>query len=163
MSSSDPNSKIDFLDTPEIVKKKISKAFCEEGNVTDNGILAFLEAVVIPISEMRLESPNGDLKSFAGEGAPAGTVFTIDRPDKFGGPTHYSSYADLKADFKDKKIHPGDLKAAATSAIVKLLDPIRAAFAANEEWQKIEKLAYPDPKDLKVPKKKKVSELVIIL
>lgn len=156
MSSSDPNSKIDFLDAPEVVKKKISKAFCEEGNITDNGILSFLEAVIIPISETRVQSLP-DLVSLAGVAAPKGTVFTIDRPEKYGGPSHYTSFTDLQADFRDKKIHPGDLKAAATIAITKLLEPIQTAFAANIDWQKIEKLAYPDPKDLKVQKKKKVS------
>ena len=55
MSASDPNSKIDFLDSAEVVRKKISKAFCEEGNTTENGILAFLQAVLIPISQLRLE------------------------------------------------------------------------------------------------------------
>ena len=55
MSSSDPDSKIDFLDTPDAVRRKIKKAFCEEGNVADNGVLAFVRAVVIPVSVMRIE------------------------------------------------------------------------------------------------------------
>ena len=38
MSSSDPNSKIDLLDPPEVVRKKIRGAFCEEGNVKENGV-----------------------------------------------------------------------------------------------------------------------------
>ena len=41
MSSSEPNSKIDFLDPPDVVKRKIKSAFCEEGNVAENGVLAF--------------------------------------------------------------------------------------------------------------------------
>ena len=40
MSSSDPNSKIDFLDPPEVVRRKIKAAFCEEGNTAENGVLA---------------------------------------------------------------------------------------------------------------------------
>ncbi|KAG6373707.1 hypothetical protein JVT61DRAFT_6381 [Boletus reticuloceps] len=44
MSSSDP----DFLDPPEVVKRKIKRAFCEEGNVIENGLLAFAKAVLIP-------------------------------------------------------------------------------------------------------------------
>jgi tyrosyl-tRNA synthetase len=55
LSSSDPNSKIEFLDTAEMVRKKIKLAFCEEGNVVDNSLLAFVEAVPIPTSQMRLE------------------------------------------------------------------------------------------------------------
>ncbi|KAF7361291.1 Tyrosine--tRNA ligase [Mycena sanguinolenta] len=173
MSSSDPNSKIDFLDAPEVVRKKIKAAFCEEGNVVDNGILAFSEAVLIPISQLRLENikkggsilePGGDLKPFASDDAPEGTVFSIERDAKFGGPTHahYSSYADLKKDFAEKVLHPKDLKTAVANAINRLLDPIRKAFAEDEEAQKIEKLAYPDPKAKeKKQKKPKNADAVI--
>ncbi|KAJ7262768.1 hypothetical protein B0H12DRAFT_1104365 [Mycena haematopus] len=154
MSSSDPNSKIDFLDAPEVVRKKIKAAFCEEGNVADNGVLAFLEAVLIPISQLRIENikkggsmlePGGDLKPFASDDAPEGTVFSIVRDAKFGGSTHYSSYGDLKKDFAEKALHSKDLKTAVADALNRLLDPIRKAFAVDEEAQRIEKLAYPDP------------------
>ena len=37
MSSSDPDSKIDLLDEENVVKSKIRKAFCEEGNIEHNG------------------------------------------------------------------------------------------------------------------------------
>ncbi|KAJ7262764.1 tyrosine tRNA ligase [Mycena haematopus] len=165
MSSSDPNSKIDFLDAPEVVRKKIKAAFCEEGNVADNGVLAFLEAVLIPISQLRIENikkggsmlePGGDLKPFASDDAPEGTVFSIVRDAKFGGSTHYSSYEDLKKDFAEKVLHPKDLKTAVADALNRLLDPIRKAFAEDEEAQRIEKLAYPDPnaKDKKQKKPK---------
>ncbi|KAF9221111.1 tyrosine tRNA ligase [Gyrodon lividus] len=168
MSSSDPDSKIDFLDTPEAVKRKIRKAFCEEGNVAENGLLAFVKAVLIPISELRLERLCGDTgedteegkeltrpqKPFSANDAPEGTVFTITR-DKGGGPSHYKTYQELEDDFAAKNIHPADLKAAVRDAIISLLEPIRAAFLANEEWQKIEQLAYPDPNANKEPKKKK--------
>jgi tyrosyl-tRNA synthetase len=40
MSMSDPNSKIDFLDFPDVIKKKLRAAFCEEGNIEENGVLA---------------------------------------------------------------------------------------------------------------------------
>jgi tyrosyl-tRNA synthetase len=46
MSSSEEDSKIDLLDTPAAVKKKLKKAFCEPGNVTDNGVLAFVKHVL---------------------------------------------------------------------------------------------------------------------
>ncbi|KAI0294095.1 hypothetical protein B0F90DRAFT_1335956 [Multifurca ochricompacta] len=69
MSSSDPDSKIDFLDPPDAVRRKIKRAFCEEGNVADNGVLAFVEAVLIPISELRLERGTGK----TGSNSEAGT------------------------------------------------------------------------------------------
>ncbi|KAJ7629406.1 tyrosine tRNA ligase [Mycena polygramma] len=163
MSSSDPNSKIDFLDAPEVVRKKIKAAFCEEGNVEGNGILAFVQAVLIPVSKLRLENakqggslldPTADIKPFATDDAPEGTVFSIERDEKFGGSTHYTSYEDLRRDFEEKKLHPKDLKTAVTNAINRLLDPIRKSFAEDEEAQKIEKLAYPDP-NAKEKKQKK--------
>jgi tyrosyl-tRNA synthetase len=46
MSSSEEDSKIDLLDTPAAVKKKLKKAFCEPGNVADNGVLAFVKHVL---------------------------------------------------------------------------------------------------------------------
>ncbi|CAK5263335.1 unnamed protein product [Mycena citricolor] len=164
MSASNPNSKIDFLDTAEAVRKKIKLAFCEEGNVAENGILSFVEAVIIPISLLRIENklrggsildPSApDLKPFAPDDAPEGTVFAIERDEKFGGPSYYKTFAELKEDFAEKKVHPKDLKTAVSTAINRLLEPIRQAFAADEEAQKLEKLAYPDPnaKEKKVKK-----------
>ncbi|TBU27101.1 tyrosyl-tRNA synthetase [Dichomitus squalens] len=169
MSSSDPNSKIDFLDPPEVVRRKIKSAFCEEGNTTQNGVLAFVKAVLIPISELRIERLQGktgaDAEEGAGavgeqtpfvlEGAPEGTVFSIFRKEEHGGSLHYSNFDALEADYAAKKVHPKDLKTAVADAIVRLLDPIRQMFEADEEWQKVEKLAYPDP-NAKPEKKKKV-------
>jgi tyrosyl-tRNA synthetase len=167
MSSSDPNSKIDFLDTPDLIKKKIKAAFCEEGNVEDNGILSFVEAVLIPISQLRVdrirkgEQPVpgtiGEQKPFVGQGAPEGSVFTIPRDEKYGGPVHYTNFDDLKRDFKEKEVHPGDLKTAVREALISLLEPIQKIFRESEEWQEIEKLAYPPP--VTEVKKKKVNFL----
>ncbi|KAF9004663.1 tRNA synthetases class I-domain-containing protein [Cyathus striatus] len=162
MSSSDPNSKIDFLDGPDVVRKKIKAAFCEEGNVTENGVLSFVEAVLIPISELRLdrlkgdeilEPGLGDQTPFVTEDAPGGSVFTVERDDKFGGNTHYSSFADLKKDFEEKELHPGDLKKAVINAINKLLAPIQQIFKDSEEWRNVEQLGYPV--EVKPVKKKK--------
>lgn len=49
MSSSEEDSKIDLLDAPAVVKKKLKKAFCEPGNIQDNGVLAFVKHVLLPI------------------------------------------------------------------------------------------------------------------
>jgi tyrosyl-tRNA synthetase len=169
MSSSDPNSKIDFLDPPELVRKKIKSAFCEEGNTTENGVLSFVEVVLIPISQLRLERMRGDTGAdseegqeavgdqtpFALEGAPEGTVFSVFRKEEYGGSLHYKNFEDLKADFAARKLHPKDLKTAVADAIVRLLTPIREAFEQSEEWKTIEKLAYPDP-NAKPEKQKKV-------
>lgn len=170
MSSSDPNSKIDLLDTPDVIRKKLKAAFCEEGNIEENGVLAFVGAVLIPISKLRidrlkgdtiLEAGLGDQRPFISDDAPEGTVFTVERDAKFGGNTHYASFKEMEDDFKEKKLHPKDLKAAVANGVVRLLEPIRQAFEANGEWQKIEKLAYPDPNAKPEKKKKKVFTLYL--
>lgn len=176
MSSSDPNSKIDFLDPPEVVRRKIKSAFCEEGNIAENGVISFVEAVLIPISELRIErqrgdtgadseegqSAEGDQTPFVVEGAPEGTVFSIFRKEEHGGSLHYASAKALKDDFEQRKLHPKDLKTAVADAIVRLLTPIRDAFEKSEEWKEVEKLAYPDP-NAKPEKKKKVFAVTLRL
>ncbi|KAI8346196.1 tyrosyl-tRNA synthetase [Blakeslea trispora] len=128
MSASDPDSKIDFLDSPKDVQKKIKKAFCEEGNIEENGILSFIKSVYFP------------LKSLNGK-----PVFTCIRPEQYGGNMVYDNYEALEKDFADKKVHPGDLKAGVIAAINELLDPVRKAFE-DPELQKLVELAYPTPK-----------------
>ncbi|KXN83767.1 Tyrosine--tRNA ligase, cytoplasmic [Leucoagaricus sp. SymC.cos] len=148
----------------ELIRKKVKAAFCEEGNVEDNGVLAFVNAVLIPISQLRidrqkgdsvLEAGLGDQRPFISDDAPDGTVFTMERDEKHGGNLHYASFDELEVDFKEKKVHPKDLKTVVANGIARLLEPIRKAFEENEEWQKIEKLAYPDPNAKPEKKKKK--------
>ena len=43
------DSKIDLLDDPAAVKRKLKRAFCEPGNVENNGVLSFIKHVVFPI------------------------------------------------------------------------------------------------------------------
>jgi tyrosyl-tRNA synthetase len=49
MSASVEDSKIDLLDTKDQIKKKLKKAFCEPGNIENNGILAFCKSVIFPL------------------------------------------------------------------------------------------------------------------
>jgi tyrosyl-tRNA synthetase len=46
MSASDPDSKIDLLDTREAVGKKLKKAVCVPRQVEGNGVIAFVEHVI---------------------------------------------------------------------------------------------------------------------
>lgn len=43
------DSKIDLLDRKEDVKKKLKKAFCEPGNIENNGVLSFIKHVLFPL------------------------------------------------------------------------------------------------------------------
>ncbi|ORX82986.1 hypothetical protein BCR32DRAFT_219016 [Anaeromyces robustus] len=129
MSSSDPNSKIDLLDEKKQIEKKLKKAFCEEGNIEKNPILAFIKNVIMPI---RCLSTGKE-------------TFEIIRPEKYGGNTLYESYEALEKAFADKQIHPGDLKSSTASALNELLEPIRKEFETPEN-QELLKNAYPEPK-----------------
>ncbi|MCO5583781.1 hypothetical protein L7F22_037695 [Adiantum nelumboides] len=164
MSSSDSGSKIDFLDTPTDVKKKLKDAACIEGVVEENGVLAFAKAVLFPISRLRNESKTLDAtpveikglsKPYVSADAPDGTLFSIVRPDKYGGSLHYATYEALEADYADKKLHPLDLKNGVADAINALLEPIQREFNESEEFRKVEELAYPKEKKPEVKKKEK--------
>jgi tyrosyl-tRNA synthetase len=79
MSASDPNSKIDLLDTPDIVKTKLKKAHCAPNEVEGNGVLSFVEYVLFPIAQLSGKS-----------------TFHIPRPEKHGGPVDFTSFDKLK-------------------------------------------------------------------
>jgi tyrosyl-tRNA synthetase len=123
MSSSEEDSKIDLLDSPANVKKKIKRAFCEPGNITDNGLLSFVKHVLFSIFK-------------EGEG------FEITRKEEFGGNVTFVKYEDLEKAFAAEEIHPGDLKASVEVYINKLLDPIRKTFDDKVHKELTEK-AYP--------------------
>nr|CAG8574964.1 672_t:CDS:2 [Entrophospora candida] len=129
MSSSDPDSKIDLLDDLKTITRKMKKAFCEEGNITENGPLSFVKSVLFPLYSLNFKTPQ----------------FTIKRPEKYGGDVNYEDYQSLENDFRDKKVHPGDLKASITQNINAILEPIRKKWESDPELQELVKKAYPEP------------------
>jgi len=124
MSSSEEDSKIDLLDPPAIVKKKLKKAFCEPGNITENGILSFAKHVIFPLS--------------ADEG------FLVPRSADYGGDITFSTYEDLEQAFAKQEIHPGDLKAGVEPCINNLLAPIIKHFE-DPKLKELTAKAYPPP------------------
>ncbi|XP_060114438.1 tyrosine--tRNA ligase, cytoplasmic isoform X1 [Heteronotia binoei] len=126
MSSSEEESKIDLLDRKEDVKKKLKKAFCEPGNVENNGVLSFIKHVLFPLK----------------------SEFVILRDEKWGGNKTYTDYGELEKDFADEVVHPGDLKNSVEVALNKLLEPIREKFS-TPQMKKLASSAYPDPSKAK--------------
>lgn len=141
MSASDPNSKIDLLEEPKQVKKKINSAFCSPGNVEENGLLSFVQYVIAPIQELKFGTNHFE--------------FFIDRPEKFGGPITYKSFEEMKLAFKEEKLSPPDLKIGVADAINELLEPIRQEFANNKEFQEASEKGYPVATPQKSKKAKK--------
>ena len=58
MSSSEEDSKIDILDSAAQLKKKLKRAFCEPGNITDNGVLSFVKHVIAPLLGVESKAPD---------------------------------------------------------------------------------------------------------
>ena len=135
MSASDPDSKIDVLDDADKVKKKIRKAFAEPRQVEGNGLLAFVQYVLLPTGELRGGSPR----------------FVVERNE--GEPLVYETIEQLHEDYTADVLTPQLLKAGVITALNELLRPVQEEFSASIEWQEIEKKAYPPP--MVEPKKTK--------
>src|SRR3989344_2831065 len=120
MSSSDEGSKIDLLDGPETIKRKLKNAEMVEGD-PNNGVMAFLKYVIMIIKQ--------DQKKF----------FFIERDEKYGGDLKYKTYEEIEKDFVAKKLHPLDLKNAVAAEISGMLNPIQTK---RKELEKIAKDAY---------------------
>ena len=120
MSKSDPNSGIFIHNTDEEIKKKISKAWCEEANIQNNPLLEIAKTVIFhEFNEMKVE-----------------------RPEKFGGNVSYSNYNQLETDFVEKKLHPGDLKQTVGNYLVKIISPIREKLNLSDELQETIKKSF---------------------
>ncbi|KAF7548781.1 hypothetical protein G7Z17_g6823 [Cylindrodendrum hubeiense] len=133
MSASDQDSKIDLLETPENVTKKIRKATAAPKVVEENGILAFVEFVLLPSSALR-----------------GNRGFQVDRERDGLEPLVYTSIAQMHDDYRNDVLSPQILKPAVAKALNELMAPIQEAYQASAEWQEITLKAYPPP-----PKKEK--------
>jgi len=103
MSKTNPNSTIFIHDSPDEIRTKIKKAWCEEGNIENNPLLE--------ISKQILFHDFDEVK--------------VERPEKFGGNVSFSEYAELESAFAKKELHPTDLK----QTVAELLVPIVSALA----------------------------------
>ncbi|OAA47098.1 tyrosyl-tRNA synthetase [Metarhizium rileyi] len=139
MSSSDQDSKIDLLDAPEVVAKKIKKAIAAPQVVEENGVLAFVEFVLLPASGLK-----------GGKRA-----FTVDRERDGLEPLVYDNIASMQDDYRNDVLTPQILKPAVAKALNELLAPMQAAYQASKDWQDIALKAYPPPakKEKKVKNK----------
>lgn len=117
MSASDPKSKIDLLDDEKTVIDKVRGAYCEEGIVEDNGVLAFFKYVIMVLKQDKKES------------------FIVERLPKFGGNLVFKNYPEVEDAFIKKTLHPLDLKNAVAREINVLLEPLR------KQKDKLEKVA----------------------
>jgi tyrosyl-tRNA synthetase len=123
MSSSEPNSKIDFDDTDKEIRKKINKAYSVDGQVEGNGLLAITKYVLFKF----LEQEQRPLE--------------INRPEEYGGKIIYEKYNDVERDFAEKKLSSIDLKQGVADELIKLITPIREELEKHKE---LISTAYPE-------------------
>ncbi|MEI6886668.1 MAG: tyrosine--tRNA ligase [bacterium] len=102
MSKSKPMSAVFLVDTPEVVKEKIMKAFCPEGQVKLNPILDWSKNVCFKLGTKTID---------------------IKRKEEWGGDKTYTTYEELEKDFVEKKLHPMDLKDAVARSLITILEP----------------------------------------
>lgn len=122
MSSSDINSKIDLVDSPKQIRKKIGKAFCPEKSI-DTGLFQFFEKVIYKIIQNNNET------------------ILFERPDDYGGNFECKNLGDVKENILNGNIHPVDLKSFISGFLTKLLEPIRN-LRCNNEFVTSEKKGY---------------------
>lgn len=115
MSKSKPDSAIFMTDSFEDIKRKISKAWCPEGEVKENPILEYYRYILFEKFD----------------------ALPIERPKKFGGRIIIKSYPELEKFYVNKIIHPQDLKNTVVLLLDKLLQPVRQYFAVNKEAKKL--------------------------
>lgn len=128
MSSSDPKSKIDLLDDPATIHKKIAKAYCAPGQIEGNGILAFIQHVLLPCSQ--LQSPDGKTAAIS--------VVLKDQTE----PTIFRSFAEVTEAYTADRLTPQLAKKVVEESLVKLTTSIRQHFETDKEWQRIADAAY---------------------
>lgn len=136
MSASDPNSKIDLLDDAETVVKKIKKAECPPKNPEGNGVLSFVEYVLLPAA--RLKGQRG---------------FVVDRSRDGLPELVYTDVKQMHDDYRNDVLTPQILKPAVSKALNEMLAPIREEYSNSTEWQELTDRAYPP--EVKIVKEKK--------
>jgi len=115
MSKSMSDSAIFMEDTEDDVNRKIKKAYGPPGVIEANPLLNYTRHLVF-----------GKFDSF-----------TVERRAENGGPVTYTSYQQLEDDYKDEKLHPGDLKPALAKAINQMIEPVRLHFKNDKNARKL--------------------------
>jgi tyrosyl-tRNA synthetase len=105
MSSSNASTLISVRDSGKEIQKKISKAYCVEGD-TSNALMQIMKLVVFPKKN----------------------YIEVKRQKKFGGNIQFNSFSELEKAFAEKKLHPLDLKNSLANELTEILEPVRKLF-----------------------------------
>lgn len=115
MSSSEPNSKIDFDDSDDVIRSKIMKAFSIDGESNNNSLLAILKYILLPKIVYENRS------------------FIVKYDDQI---VNYNDYTQIESDFNSKKLGSKLLKESIIPELINLVSPIRTFIENNKELLK---------------------------
>jgi len=109
MSSSKENF-IAIDDAPEVIRKKMKKAYCPIGSKERNPVLEIYKYFIF-----------NEYKEVE-----------IKRPEKFGGNISFKSYEELENAYLREEIHPQDLKTSASEYLIDMLSDVREYMKQKE-------------------------------
>ncbi|MHB1440210.1 MAG: tyrosine--tRNA ligase [Cuniculiplasma sp.] len=101
MSKSDPDSAILMTDGEDDIGRKIRGAYCPMGESAGNPLMEILRIIIFPSSRKVI----------------------VHRPEKKGGDVEFTDYKSLEITYRNREIHPMDLKEAVTENMVELMKP----------------------------------------
>ncbi len=118
MSKSIPDASIFMDDSTQEITRKLQQAYCPPNTSHENPVMEYCKYIIFE----RQKS------------------FTIERPQKFGGPLEFGSYQELQTAYEKGEIHPMDLKSAVAKAIDSLIAPVRKHFERGKAKKILEQV-----------------------
>ncbi len=115
MSKSKPETAVFMTDSPEDVKRKLTKAYCPVNTDEDNPVMEYAKYVLFE----KFDS------------------IEIRRLEKFGEKLVLNSYEELKRVYSTGELHPADLKLTVADYLNELLRPVREHFERNQKARKL--------------------------
>ena len=115
MSKSKPETSIFVHDSQADIARKVNGAFCPAKVVQGNALMEYSKYIVFR-----------KLKTL-----------TIERPEKYGGPVEFTSYAELEQAYVSGGLHPADLKAGVGAALDEIVSPIRVHFEKDPSAKRL--------------------------
>jgi tyrosyl-tRNA synthetase len=111
MSKSKPESSILIHDSPEVIDRKLRKAYCPAKIVEGNPVIEYAKILVFDQSE----------------------EFILQRDSKYGGDQHFANYREFEESYAAGRIHPEDLKKNMARIISGKLEGVREYFKKYPE------------------------------
>lgn len=106
MSKSNPDNTIFMNDSPNEVKRKINKAFCEPANIVKNPLIDWIQHLILELS--------GSI-----------AIVTKNEDNDMTQNITYTDINQIKNNFQNNLIHPKDLKTTVIESLCRLLLPVQ--------------------------------------